>query len=98
MAALARAEAQLTLPRGREEQAVPVEAPAAEYASHFQPVDGRQRILSVDADLVLSLAHSGRLAPPKTTMLAGIVLAAGGRLLIIAVQWDSFGESSSNGG
>jgi hypothetical protein len=66
MAALARAEAQLTLPRRCEEQAVPVEAPAAEYASHFQPVDGRERILSVDADLVLNLAHSGRLAPWKT--------------------------------
>src|ERR1700747_683714 len=38
MASLGRAEAQLTVPRGCEEQAVPVEAPAAEYASHFQPV------------------------------------------------------------
>jgi hypothetical protein len=66
MAALARAEAQLTIPRGCEEEAVPVEAPATEYASHFQPVDGRQRILSVDADLVLNLAHSGRLALWKT--------------------------------
>ena len=66
MAALARPEAQLTLPRGCEEEAAPVEAPAAEYASHFQPVDGRKRILSVDADLVLNLAHSGRLAPWKT--------------------------------
>ena len=27
-------------------------------------------------------------------IVAGIVLAAGGRLLIIAAQWDSFGESS----
>jgi dimethylargininase len=27
-------------------------------------------------------------------MIAGIALAAGGRLLIIAAQWDSFGESS----
>ena len=65
MAALARAEAQLTLPRRCEEQAVTVEAPAAEYATHFQPVDGRKRILSVDADLVFNLAHSRRLAPPK---------------------------------
>jgi hypothetical protein len=66
VAALAGAEAELTLPRRCEEQAVPVEAPAAEYASDFQPVDGRQRILSVDADLVLNLAHTGRLAPRKT--------------------------------
>jgi hypothetical protein len=27
-------------------------------------------------------------------IVAGIVLAAGGLLLIIAAQWDSFGESS----
>jgi hypothetical protein len=27
-------------------------------------------------------------------MVAGIVLAAGDRLLIIAARWDSFGESS----
>jgi hypothetical protein len=66
MAALACAEAQLALPRRGKEQAVPVEAPAAEYASGFQPVDGRKRILGVDTDLVLSLAHSGRLAPWKT--------------------------------
>jgi len=66
MGALARAEAELTLPRGCEEEAVPVEAPAAEYASRFQPVDGRKRILGVDADLVLNLAHGGRLAPWKT--------------------------------
>lgn len=66
MASLARAEAQLTVPRCCEEEAVAVEAPAAEYASHFQPVDGRERILGVNADLVLNLAHSGRLAPWQT--------------------------------
>jgi hypothetical protein len=70
MAALARAKAQLTLPRGCEEEAVPVEAPAAEYASHFQPVHGRKRILGVDADLVLNLAHSGRLAPSSEDLTA----------------------------
>ena len=33
--ALASTEAKLTLPRGGEQQAAPVEAPAAEYASHL---------------------------------------------------------------
>src|ERR1700729_196388 len=76
-AALAGAEAQLALPRRGEQQAVPVEAPAAEDAPGLQPVDGRERVLGVDADLVLDLAHSRRLPPagqlsrPATQATAG---------------------------
>jgi hypothetical protein len=60
-AALAGAEAELALPRGREQQAAPVETPAAEHAPHFQSLDGTKRILGIDADLVFGLPHNGRL-------------------------------------
>jgi len=46
--ALAGAEAELAVPRRREEQASTVEAPAAEHPAHFQAVDGSERILGVD--------------------------------------------------
>ena len=55
--ALASAEAKLTLPRGCKQQAAPVEAPAAEHASHLQALDGAKSVLGVDADLVLGPAH-----------------------------------------
>jgi hypothetical protein len=59
--ALASSEAELALPRGGEEQATPIEAPAAEHAPHFQAVDGAKCVLGVDANLVFGLAHNGRL-------------------------------------
>jgi hypothetical protein len=65
--ALACAEAELALPRGREQQAALVEAPAAEHAPHLQALDSTKGILSVDANLVFGLAHSGRLQPTSGT-------------------------------
>jgi hypothetical protein len=59
--ALAGAEAELALPRGREEQTSLIEAPAAEHTAHLQSVDGSERILGVDANLVFDLAHHDRL-------------------------------------
>lgn len=58
--ALAGAEAKFTLPRGREQQATPVETPAAEHTPHLQALDGTQSVLGVDADLVLGLAHKSQ--------------------------------------
>ena len=55
--ALASPEAKLTLPRGCEQQAAPVEAPAADHASHLQALDGTKSVLGVDANLVLGPAH-----------------------------------------
>jgi hypothetical protein len=42
-----------------------VEAPAAEHASHFQTLDGTKSVLGVDANLVFSPAHNGRLPAPS---------------------------------
>lgn len=59
--ALAGAEAELPFPCACEEQAAPVEAPAAEHAPHVQALDGPKGVLSVDTNLVFDLAHNGRL-------------------------------------
>ena len=53
-------EAKLTLPRGCEQQAAPVEAPAAENASYLKALDGTKSLLCVDADLVLGPAHKSQ--------------------------------------
>jgi hypothetical protein len=54
-------EAELAIPRGREKQAAPVEAPAAEHAPHFQAPDRTKSVLGVDADLVFHPTHACRL-------------------------------------
>ena len=64
VATLPGAEAELALPRGCEEQAALVEAPAAEHTPHFQTLDCTERVLGVDAHLVFDLAHNGRLRCP----------------------------------
>jgi hypothetical protein len=72
VAGLPGAEAELALPRGREKQAALVEAPAAEHASHFQPLDSTKSVLGVDANLVFHPAHNGRLpAAPATSASCG---------------------------
>jgi len=69
--ALAGAEAKLTLPRGCEQQAAAVEAPAAEHAAHLQALDGDKSVLGVGAYLVLGLAHGPQVsvhsAPPGSS-------------------------------
>ena len=67
MATLAGTEAELALPRGCEEQAALVEAPAAEHAPHFQTLDGTECVLGVDANLVFDLAHYHRLQATSAT-------------------------------
>jgi hypothetical protein len=63
VAALAGAEAELTFPCRREQQAALVETPAAEHPPHLEAVDSAERILGVDADLILGLAHNPQITP-----------------------------------
>jgi hypothetical protein len=55
------AEPEFAVERRGEEQATPVETPAAEDAADLQAVEGAERVLDVDADFVLLVPHGRRL-------------------------------------
>jgi hypothetical protein len=77
--ALASTEAKLTLPRGCEQQAAPVEAPAAKHPSHLEALDGTESVLGVDADLVLGPAHkpqvTGEFGAAEQLVMAACMIA-----------------------